>query len=146
MSAISRLKTVAGNNRFVMLLHDQILRRRLKTHGTYEEAFVEFIARRRNIDLERARELVTNARRQFPLGWTGNAYRRFTDQALETFRPLYDDSTDPEVIATYQFHGPLDFLRMVGYVIPGAREIEPVVSRLSTRPSVDIVDYGCGLA
>src|SRR5204863_8985565 len=37
-------------------------------------------------------------------------------------------------------------LRMVGYVIPGAGEIEPVVSRLSTRPSVDIVDYGCGLA
>ncbi len=90
--------------------------------------------------------MITTAQEQFAGGWGGSDYRRFTELALETFRPLHNDSTDAELVDTYKFHGSIDFLRMLGYGIPVPDEIGPIVQRLSGRENVRIVDYGCGLA
>ncbi len=64
----------------------------------------------------------------------------------ETFRPLYDDTTDEQVIETYKFLGAADFLRMLGYVIPTPKDVEAIVMRLPEQQMISIVDYGCGLA
>lgn len=145
MSAISKLKTIAGKAPMVRTLYKAF------TYGigpqqTYESDFIEFVAERRGIRVERARAMVETAQQQFAGGWGGDAYRKFSDQALETFRPVYDDSTDAELIATYKFHAPLDFLRMLGYVVPTRKHLAEIIDRLSSKPVVDIVDYGCGLS
>src|SRR5262249_2149050 len=49
-------------------------------------------------------------------------------------------------VETYKFHGGFDFLRMLGYTRPSETELQPIVCRLSGKATVDIVDYGCGLA
>jgi SAM-dependent methyltransferase len=146
MSAISKLKTIAGKAPMVRTIFNVVMQRSVGSRQTYAEDFVEFVAARRGIGPEQARALVQHAQKQFSGGWSGDEYRRFSDQALETFKPLYDDTTDAEVIATYKFHGPLDFLRMLGYAIPKPKEIEAIVGRLAGKDSVELVDYGCGLA
>jgi hypothetical protein len=116
------------------------------TRDNYENEFVEFLVDKRDIDTQKARILVANPNKLFSGGWGGNVYRRFTELALETFRPLYDDAADALIMETYRFHVAFDFLRMLSYAIPTVQDVGPIVSRLSTRPSVQIVDYGCGLA
>lgn len=113
---------------------------------TYSTEFVEFVAQKRGINAFQAQAMVKKAEGQFKGGWGGNEYRRFTELALETFRPLFDDNADAEVIETYKFHAGFDFLRMLGYSVPTSEDIEPIVSRLSEKPFVAIVDYGFGLA
>jgi len=146
MSAISKLKTFAGKTPVVRTLYDAVMKWGLSSYDTWQGEYVEFIAQRRGISIDKARAMVDGAQKQFLGGWLGDDYRKFSEQALETFRPLHDDATDEAVIATYKFHGPIDFLRMVGYVCPKPPEIEPIVSRLASKSSVRIVDYGCGLA
>jgi SAM-dependent methyltransferase len=114
--------------------------------ATYRAEFAEFVAGRRGIALSEARRLVDAAAGQFEGGWGGNDYRRFTELALETFRPLYGDATESELLETYRFHGGLDFLRMLGYAVPDASELQPILQILSKKQSVRVVDYGCGLA
>jgi SAM-dependent methyltransferase len=117
-----------------------------RTTETYRQHFAEFVAVNRGIDASRALELVSRAEGQFLGGWGGQDYRRFTELALETFRPLYDETSDAELIRTYQFHGPVDFLRMIGYSIPTLQDIGPIIKRLAGNSKVEILDYGCGLA
>jgi SAM-dependent methyltransferase len=116
------------------------------TRPTYMDDFIDFVAQRRQLSSSDARALVTQANEQFAGGWGGDQYRQFTESALETFRPLYDDRTDAEVIATYQFHHAFDFLRMLGYAVPTVQDMEPVLSRLAGRQTISLVDYGFGLA
>lgn len=146
MSAITKLKTIAGKAPMVRTIYNVVMQRSVGSRETYAEDFVEFVAARRGVGPQQARQLVEHAQKQFSGGWSGDEYRKFSDQALETFKPLYDDTTDREVIETYKFHGPLDFLRMLGYAIPKAKEVEAVVGRLAGKGSVELVDYGCGLA
>jgi len=146
MSAITKLKTIAAKAPMARTIYNIVMQRSVGSRETYGEDFVQFVAARRGLGPEQARSLVTRAQKQFSGGWSGDEYRRFSDQALETFKPLYDDTTDREVIATYKFHGPLDFLRMLGYAIPKPKEIEAVVGRLAGKDTVELVDYGCGLA
>lgn len=114
--------------------------------ATYRAEFSEFVANRRGIAPAEAQRLVDAASGQFEGGWGGNDYRRFTELALETFRPLYGDATEAELLETYRFHGGMDFLRMLGYVVPDASELKPILQILSKKQGARIVDYGCGLA
>jgi SAM-dependent methyltransferase len=146
MSAISKLKTIAGKLPMARTIYKVVMQRSIGSRETYTQDFVEFVAQRRGIGEDAARQLITSAQQQFSGGWGGDEYRKFSDQALETFRPIFDDTTDPEVIATYKFHGPFDFLRMLGYAIPKPDEVEAIVGRLAGKGSIELVDYGCGLA
>lgn len=141
-----------------MILHKikSFLKRKNQTQGcsssrleeirTYIPDFVEFISQKRNISIEQAEKLVECARAQFPGGWGGMEFRHFTELALETFRPLYDETSPDALVETYRFHGPVDFLRMLSYPIPSELDLYSIVSKLSGKTTVDIVDYGCGLA
>ena len=146
MSAITKLKSLAGKAPIVRKVYNVVMKRSIGSRATYHPEFIEFVAERRGMSIDKARASVEAAKKQFDGGWSGDAYRTFTEQALETFRPLYDDSTDSEVIATYKLHGPNDFLRMLGYAVPSPSEIEEIVGRLRSSSPVEIVDYGCGLA
>jgi SAM-dependent methyltransferase len=115
-------------------------------YKTYKDDFIEYIAKKRKIDLHKAQILVTNAEKQFSGGWGGDKYRQFTEIALEAARPFYDDTTDQQVIETYKFHAVFDFLRMLSYPCPNLQDVEPIVKVLTNMKKVSIVDYGCGLA
>jgi hypothetical protein len=117
-----------------------------RTAESYRRDLAEFVAAKRGIDVTRAVELMGRAEGQFLGGWGGQDYRRFTELALETFRPLYDETSDAELVRTYQFHGPVDFLRMIGYAIPTLQDIGPILKCLEGNSKVEILDYGCGLA
>jgi SAM-dependent methyltransferase len=146
VSTITKLKSLAGRTLLARALYKLLMKRSVSSRTTYQSEFIEFVANRRGISIEKARASIEQAQKQFDGGWSGDAYRRFTDQALETFKPLYDDTTDSDVIATYKLHAPNDFLRMLGYAVPRDSEVEEIVRRLRGRSQVDIVDYGCGLA
>ena len=73
MSAITKLKTLAGKAPMVRTVYDVVVRRRFGLRGTYQHEFVEFVAQRRGVGPERARELVVNAQKQFLGGWSGEA-------------------------------------------------------------------------
>jgi SAM-dependent methyltransferase len=146
MSAISMLKNFAGKTPIIRTLYEGAMKWGLSSHETWQPEYVEFIAKRRGISNAKAKAMVDAAQKQFFGGWLGDDFRKFSEQALETFRPLHDDATDAEVIETYKFHGPIDFLRMLGYVLPKPAEVEPIVSRLASKSHVDMIDYGCGLA
>jgi len=113
---------------------------------TYIGEFAEFIAYRKRIESDAAREMVERANAQFPGGWGGNVYRQLNEQLLETFRPLHGDSTDEETLQSYLFYEEFHFLRMISYSIPTPDDLRPIMERLENKKSVGIVDYGCGLA
>ena len=115
-------------------------------YATYRAEFTDFVAAQRRIPTSDARLLVREAESQFSGGWGGTEYRRFTELALETFRPLFDETTDEELIRTYQFHGPVDFLRMLGYGVPTEQDVSAIINTLTGKDEIGIVDYGCGLA
>lgn len=146
MSAITRLKNFAGKTPIVRSLYEGAMKWGLRSYETWLPDYIEFIAARRGISVPAARAMVETAQKQFFGGWIGDEFRKFSEQALETFRPLHDDATDEQVIETYKFHAPIDFLRMIGYVLPKPAEVETIVSRIGSKGTVEIIDYGCGLA
>ena len=116
------------------------------SHATYKPELIEFVAERRGIDKETARKLVDGSEAHFKGGWGGNEYWAFSNLEAEALKLFYDDNTDAQVIETYKYHAPFDFLRMSGYAVPTEQDMEPILTRLGTKSSVTIVDYGCGLA
>jgi len=116
------------------------------THANYKPELIEFVAARRGIGQEAAKKLVENSEKYFKGGWGGNEYWAFSTLETEALKLFYDDDTDARVIETYQYHGPFDLLRMSGYAVPTEQDMEPILTRLGTKSSVTIVDYGCGLA
>ena len=113
---------------------------------TYAPEFVEFVAQRRHLNRESAAALIARAENVFAGGWGGGEYRRFSEQAYETCRPLYDDGADSNLPETYKVQAAFDFLRMLSYPVPAEKDLEPILCHLSKLKQAVIVDYGCGLA
>lgn len=120
--------------------------RAVAARQTYRDDFAIYVAEKRGLTLSEARQLVRDAESQFADGWSGAEYRRFTQTALETLRPFYDECTDAELIDTYRYHAPFDFMRMIGYAVPTQGDLAAIVDRLADKRTIRIVDYGCGLA
>jgi len=117
-----------------------------RTGHDYSDDFLAFVRETRGVDAGHAQRLIDEAQAQFNGGWAGTEYRAFTERALMTLRPLYDDATAQARVATYQAHAPFDFLRMLSYRVPAPAEFADITDLLATRSSVTLVDYGCGLA
>jgi SAM-dependent methyltransferase len=77
-------------------------------------------------------------------GHAGEEFRWFCDLSYKLFNPLYDDSPR-EVMATYEFYGPLHLLRMLYYEEPQWTD-DPILTHLASRSTIHILDFGCGLA
>ena len=78
-------------------------------------------------------------------GHKGDEFVWFSNLSYQIFRVLYADLPG-ELIATYQFYGPLHFLRMLSYDEPKWDDKHPLVAHLPERSRIRILDFGCGLA
>jgi 2-polyprenyl-3-methyl-5-hydroxy-6-metoxy-1,4-benzoquinol methylase len=58
---------------------------------------------------------------------------------------FYDDN-EKEVFDTYRYHGPMHFLGMLTYPEPHWSETDIIVKELSSRSTISLLDFGCGLA
>jgi len=78
-------------------------------------------------------------------GHSGRAFEEFHGHCYEVFKVFADDSPK-EVMDAYQVHGYVHFLNMLTYPEPQWYDECAIVRRLHDRPSITILDFGCGLA
>lgn len=110
-----------------------------------QEWFCRWNAERRSISIEESRGLFLTAWSWFPGGFAGEEFRSYAGLSQELYRLFWDDRPS-EVYELYQFHGPLLFLRMLGYRESSWDASHPVLHGLTQGIPVTIVDFGCGLA
>lgn len=111
-----------------------------------QEDFIQWNAERLGISRQVARQRFLASAAQFPGGHGGAKFRRFCSASYNTFAPFASDEDD-DLRSTYQFHDPMQFLRMLAYdytPVPFAAEI--VRDLAAQGEAISIIDYGCGLA
>ncbi len=110
-----------------------------------QEDFIHWTSEDRGISLENARERFLASLNLFPGGHRGPKFRRFCGLSYTVFSPFVSDRGE-ELEDAYRFHGPLHFLRMLSYGYAPVAQAPKILSELSKRETVAIIDYGCGLA
>ncbi|MCI0746965.1 MAG: class I SAM-dependent methyltransferase [Verrucomicrobia subdivision 3 bacterium] len=78
-------------------------------------------------------------------GHGGRHFKLFAELQHDVLRPFYGN-TESEILAAYQAHAPVHFLRMLDYPVPRWPEHLPEIAPLFNASSPAIVDFGCGLA
>ena len=110
-----------------------------------QKMFLRWNAERLDISLEESKKRYFNSWSAIRRGHSGANYRAFCDLSYDIFQVLYND-TEREIYSSYKFYGPMHFLRMLSYPEPSWNKTNPVVQHFSDYSTVDIMDYGCGLA
>jgi 2-polyprenyl-3-methyl-5-hydroxy-6-metoxy-1,4-benzoquinol methylase len=147
--------SVAGARRFAASIRRRLVKRTWTApwgEGTpparltaTQELFCEWNAERLHISLHESRKRYIDSWTSIRGGHAGEEFRWFCDLSYKLFNPLYDDSPQ-EVMATYEFYGPLHFLRMLSYEEPQWAPDDPILTHLPSRSTIRILDFGCGLA
>ena len=107
--------------------------------------FIEWNAERLNISEAESKQRYLHSWRSIFDGHRKRHYRRFNDLSYDLYQVFFSD-TEAEIYSAYAFHGPMHFLRMLSYREPQWQPGDAIDSALAGRRSVDIIDYGCGLA
>ncbi len=107
--------------------------------------FIEWNAERLGISEAESRQRYLQSWRTLEGGHRKQHYRRFNDLSYELYQVFHSDAK-AEIYSAYAFHAPMHFLRMLSYREPQWGDDDTIVSALAGRDSVDIIDYGCGLA
>ncbi len=110
-----------------------------------QQQFVRWNAQRLGITIEESRQRYEDSWRAVEGGHRRAGYRAFNDLSYDLYQVFFNDS-ESEIYSAYAFHGPMHFLRMLSYSDPVWTEEDPIVRHLSSYSTVDIIDYGCGLA
>lgn len=139
--AFRKFEQLTGRNKNFIRLKGKKLTELNET----QTMFVKWNAERLDIPFETSRQRYLSSWEAVRGGHAGSDYRRFNDLSYQTFQVFANDS-GAEVYAAYQFHAQMHFLRMLSYPDKKSDESEQIVQMLADRPSVAILDYGCGLA
>jgi SAM-dependent methyltransferase len=107
--------------------------------------FLQWNAERLGISFDESKERYLASWFLFKGGHREAAFRDFCDLNHNVFKAFYSDSRI-EGYETYRFHGAMHFLRMLSYSTPAWHPNDFLVQELFKKPSVTIVDFGCGLA
>jgi len=111
-----------------------------------QEDFIQWNAERLGISRQVARKRFQASVEQFPGGHSGARFRKFISASYNAFAPFTTDEDD-DLRAVYQFHDPMEFLRMLSYSYCPVAYAEEIVRDLAARDEeISIIDYGCGLA
>lgn len=110
-----------------------------------QELFCEWNAEQLGISLEESRARYIASWQAIAQGHGGHQFRDFCDLSYRIYGVFHDDSAR-EVFASYQFHGPMHFLRMLSYNEPPWTDDHPAVQHCAGLAEVSIFDFGCGLA
>lgn len=124
----------------------------IATHGANpkklsntQKQFVRWNAQRLGISPQESEHRYCDSWRAIEGGHRKADYRAFNDLSYDLYQVFYNDN-ESEIYSAYVFHGPMHFLRMLSYSDPQWSEEDPIIRHLNEYQSVDIVDYGCGLA
>jgi SAM-dependent methyltransferase len=110
-----------------------------------QQQFVRWNAQRLGISPEESQQRYEDSWRAVKGGHRRADYRAFNDLSYDLYQVFYNDS-ESEIYSAYAFHGPMHFLRMLSYSDPTWTPEDPIIRHLSSYSTVDIIDYGCGLA
>lgn len=110
-----------------------------------QKLFLLWNAERLNIPLKEMQERYFTSWTAIPGGHAGSEYRSFNELSYKLFQVFCSDVGN-EIYIAYQIHGLMHFLRMLSYPEPEWTPNDTVIRSLSAHSSVDIIDYGCGLA
>jgi hypothetical protein len=110
-----------------------------------QEYFVAWNAERLGITPEESRARYLQSWNAVPKGHGGRSFEEFHGRCYDLFRVFADDSAK-EVMAAYKMHEHVHFLAMLTYPEPAWFAEDAIVRRVRDRPSVTILDFGCGLA
>lgn len=116
-----------------------------KTLTNTQKSFVAWNAERLGISTKESQETYFASWSAIPGGHSGLDYRSFNDLSFKLFQ-VFLSNTGDEIYTAYQHHGLMHFLRMLSYSEPQWSANDLVVEHLGSYSTVDIVDYGCGLA
>lgn len=125
----------------------KIFKREKKTDSltNTQKSFVIWNAERLNISEEESTKRYLSSWNSIVGGHSGKAYRSFNNLSHELYKVFNSDVGD-ELYAAYEHHSHMHFLRMLSYSEPQWSEKHVVVQHLNKYPTIDIIDYGCGLA
>lgn len=112
---------------------------------TTQTQFIQWNAGRLGISEEESRRRYLQSWRSLEGGHRRQHYRRFNELSYELYQVFCDDS-EAEIYSAYTLHAPMHFLRMLSYKEPTWDASDEIVSALGQHDTVDILDYGCGLA
>jgi SAM-dependent methyltransferase len=112
---------------------------------TTQQMFLRWNAERLNISFQESQRRYFSSWSAIRDGHGGSSYRLLCDLYYNLVQVLFSDARD-EVYAAYEFYGPIHFLRMLSYPEPEWNQDDPIIRHLANYTTVDIMDYGCGLA
>lgn len=112
---------------------------------TTQRSFIVWNAKRLGISQEESQERYFASWRSIIGGHGGPAYRLYNDLTYSFFNVFYSDNGD-EIYTAYERHSYMHFLRMLSYEEPQWGEDNLIIRHLANYTTVDILDYGCGLA
>jgi SAM-dependent methyltransferase len=110
-----------------------------------QEYFCSWNAERLGISEGESRRRYIESWSMLPNGHAGQEIRTFADLSYGLYEVFIGDN-ETEVYEAYRIHSQMHFLRMLAYPESVWPAVHPVVSALSGKKEVTIVDYGCGLA
>ena len=110
-----------------------------------QDLFCEWNAERLGISVEKSRERYTRSWRAISYGHRSPRFRAASEEWQQVLSVFSDDS-EREVWDAYRMHAPMHFLGMLAKPDPVWGPEHVVIKALQARPSITIVDFGCGLA
>jgi hypothetical protein len=110
-----------------------------------QRMFIEWNAERLGVSEAESARRFASSMAAVKDGHSGSEYSSFCKVSYEIYQVFNNDSAR-EIYDSYRIHGPMHFLRMLGYKEPVWSEEDAIVRKLLGRSHVDILDYGCGLA
>ena len=116
-----------------------------KTLTHTQQMFLHWNAERLNLSFEESQNRYFTSWSGIRGGHKGLDYRKFNDLSYSIFQVFFSD-TESEIYKSYEFYGPMHFLRMLSYAEPRWNEEHIIVRSLFDYETVNIMDYGCGLA
>ncbi len=116
-----------------------------ETLSDTQQQFIRWNAQRLGISPEESKQRYFNSWRAVKGGHRRADYRAFNEMSHDLYQVFFNDDK-AEIYSAYAFHGPMHFLRMLSYSDPVWDEDDAVIRHLSSYTTVDILDYGCGLA
>lgn len=106
--------------------------------------FVYWNAERLNITIEESLRRFTVSYNSVN-GHHSGTFKEYCGVSHDLYYPFASDSRDL-VYESYQHHSYMHFLRMMSLPTPQISDVDTVYNKLKDRESVNIFDYGCGIA
>jgi SAM-dependent methyltransferase len=110
-----------------------------------QQMFLLWNAERLNISFQESQRRYFASWSAIRGGHARSKYRAYSDLSHNLFQVFFSDAEE-DIYTAHEFYSPMHFLRMLSYSEPQWNTCDLIVQHLSNYSTVNIIDYGCGLA